>query len=148
MQLTEIKSLFRNQKDYAGKTVTVGGWVRANRSSKNFGFIVLNDGTFFEPLQVVYGEDVYKRQSLAHTCPNRTSSFNSPNLGAKSPSKSLPAVTFFIIIPPFKACRMLHRQPAHTILFYSLLQAFRLQCAKTRNLFWPHASASHAGESQ
>ncbi len=56
MQLTEIKSLFRNQKDYAGKTVTVGGWVRANRSSKNFGFIVLNDGTFFEPLQVVYGE--------------------------------------------------------------------------------------------
>ncbi len=56
MKLTEIKSLFRDREEYIGKTVTVGGWVRSNRASKNFGFLVLNDGTFFEPLQVVYGE--------------------------------------------------------------------------------------------
>ncbi len=56
MELTEIKSLFRNREEYIGKTVKVGGWVRSNRGSKNFGFLVLNDGTFFEPLQVVYSD--------------------------------------------------------------------------------------------
>ncbi len=56
MELTEIKSLFRNREEYLGKSVTVGGWVRSNRGSKNFGFLVLNDGTFFEPLQVVYSD--------------------------------------------------------------------------------------------
>ena len=56
MELTEIKSLFRNKENFIGKTVTVGGWVRSNRGSKNFGFLVLNDGTFFEPLQVVYSD--------------------------------------------------------------------------------------------
>ncbi len=56
MELTEIKSLFRNKENYIDKTITVGGWVRSNRGSKNFGFLVLNDGTFFEPLQVVYSD--------------------------------------------------------------------------------------------
>ena len=56
MELTEIKSLFRNKENFIGKTVAVGGWVRSNRGSKNFGFLVLNDGTFFEPLQVVYSD--------------------------------------------------------------------------------------------
>lgn len=54
MELVNIRDLFRNQEEYADKTVTIGGWVRSIRSSKNFGFIVVNDGTFFEPLQVVY----------------------------------------------------------------------------------------------
>ena len=45
--------LFRSEK-YLGNKVTVGGWVRSVRDSKTFGFIVVNDGTFFEPLQVVY----------------------------------------------------------------------------------------------
>ena len=36
------------------QTVTIGGWVRSIRNSKIFGFIVVNDGTFFEPVQVVY----------------------------------------------------------------------------------------------
>ena len=52
--LIDVRTLFKNTDDYAGKTVTVGGWVRNNRDSKNFGFIVLNDGTYFTPLQVVY----------------------------------------------------------------------------------------------
>lgn len=58
MDLTDIRDLFRNKPDYLGKEVTVGGWVRSNRDSKNFGFLVINDGTFFEPLQVVYHEEM------------------------------------------------------------------------------------------
>ena len=54
MELIQIRDLFKNTKDYVGKTIEVGGWVRSVRASKAFGFIVLSDGTFFSPLQVVY----------------------------------------------------------------------------------------------
>ena len=56
MELTDIKELYRNRGEYIGREVTIGGWVRSNRDSKNFGFLMINDGTFFEQLQVVYGE--------------------------------------------------------------------------------------------
>lgn len=46
MELTDIKELYRNREEYIGKEITVGGWVRSNRDSKNFGFLVINDGTF------------------------------------------------------------------------------------------------------
>ena len=55
MELTNIREIFRNKDKFADKEVTIGGWVRSNRNSMNFGFIVVNDGTFFEPIQVVYG---------------------------------------------------------------------------------------------
>ena len=55
MELTNIREIFRNKDKFADKEVTIGGWVRSNRNSKNFGFIVVNDGTFFEPIQIVYG---------------------------------------------------------------------------------------------
>ncbi len=54
MELVEVRELFRNREKYYDKKITVGGWVRTNRDSKNFGFIVLSDGTYFETLQVVY----------------------------------------------------------------------------------------------
>lgn len=54
MELTTIRELYRSREEYLGKKVSVGGWVRSVRDSKAFGFIVLNDGTFFETLQVVY----------------------------------------------------------------------------------------------
>ena len=57
MKLTSVRQLFREKEQFAGQKVTVGGWVRSNRDSKNFGFLVVNDGTFFEPLQVVYAAD-------------------------------------------------------------------------------------------
>ena len=47
MELTNIREIFRNKDKFADKEVTIGGWVRSNRNSKNFGFIVVNDGTFF-----------------------------------------------------------------------------------------------------
>ena len=56
MNLTDIRDLYRKKEEYIGKDITVGGWVRSNRDSKNFGFLVINDGTFFEPLQIVYGD--------------------------------------------------------------------------------------------
>ncbi len=58
MKLTDIKALYREQAKYAGQTVTVGGWVRSIRASKNFGFIVMADGTFFETLQIVYSDNL------------------------------------------------------------------------------------------
>ena len=54
MDLTAIRELYKNKENYLDKKLTVGGWVRSIRDSKTFGFIVLNDGTFFEPLQIVY----------------------------------------------------------------------------------------------
>lgn len=56
MDLTEIRELYRNKTAYIGKKITVGGWIRNIRDSKTFGFIVVNDGTFFEPLQIVYSD--------------------------------------------------------------------------------------------
>jgi asparaginyl-tRNA synthetase len=54
MELLDIRELYRNREQYIGKEVCVGGWIRSVRDSKSFGFIVMNDGTYFEPLQVVY----------------------------------------------------------------------------------------------
>ncbi len=56
MDLITVKELFRNREEYLDKEIQVGGWVRSIRDSKTFGFIVLNDGSFFEPLQVVYSD--------------------------------------------------------------------------------------------
>ena len=65
MELTNVKDLFREKENYTGKKVTVGGWVRSNRDSKNFGFLVVNDGTFFEPLQVVYSNELADFETIA-----------------------------------------------------------------------------------
>ena len=65
MDLVNIRDLFRNQKEYAGKEVTIGGWLRSKRDSKTFGFLVINDGTFFEPLQVVYSDKLDNFASIS-----------------------------------------------------------------------------------
>ena len=46
-QLVTIIELYKNRENYIEKTVKVGGWLRSIRDSKTFGFLVLNDGTFF-----------------------------------------------------------------------------------------------------
>ena len=45
MELMTVRELFKNTDKYAGQEVRIGGWVRNKRPSKQFGFIVLNDGT-------------------------------------------------------------------------------------------------------
>ena len=58
MKLTRVKELYKSTADFADKTVQVGGWIRTLRSSKSFGFIELNDGTFFKSVQVVFEDGV------------------------------------------------------------------------------------------
>ena len=58
MELVSIREIFKNNKDYIGKEVNIGGWLRSKRDSKSFGFLVVNDGTFFEPIQVVYSDEL------------------------------------------------------------------------------------------
>ena len=52
-----LRELFRNTAEYADAEVLVKGWVRNNRNSNKFGFIELNDGSFFKSVQVVYEEE-------------------------------------------------------------------------------------------
>jgi asparaginyl-tRNA synthetase len=54
--MVNIRELYHTYKEYADQEVTIGGWLRSRRDSKTFGFLVINDGTFFEPLQVVYSD--------------------------------------------------------------------------------------------
>ena len=56
MKEITLRELFRNTEAYAGQEVLIKGWVRNNRNSNKFGFIELNDGTFFKSVQVVYEE--------------------------------------------------------------------------------------------
>lgn len=66
MELVTIRELYRNKENYLGNTISVGGWVRSNRDSKAFGFLVVNDGSFFETLQIVYsGEKIANFAEIA-----------------------------------------------------------------------------------
>ena len=53
-----VRELFQDPEAYFDKEVTVGGWLRSVRGSKNFGFLVLHDGTCFQTLQGVYNADM------------------------------------------------------------------------------------------
>ena len=55
--LVDVKTLFTETDKYIDTTVKVAGWVRNNRNSKNVGFLIVNDGTYFTPVQVVYSAD-------------------------------------------------------------------------------------------
>lgn len=57
MDLNTVKSIYRSTADYTNKEVTLGGWIRTMRVSKNFGFIELNDGSFFKNIQIVFEAD-------------------------------------------------------------------------------------------
>ena len=51
-----IRELYRNSENYFSKEVKVSGWVRTVRDSKTFGFIEINDGSFFKNLQIVFDD--------------------------------------------------------------------------------------------
>jgi len=53
-----VKDIYRNTEKHVDKTITVSGWVRTIRASKAFGFIELNDGSFFKNVQVVFEENL------------------------------------------------------------------------------------------
>lgn len=54
MEKVTVKSLYRETEKYLDKEIVVSGWIRKSRAQKNFGFIELNDGSFFKGVQVVY----------------------------------------------------------------------------------------------
>ena len=54
MDFIEQRLIFRDPGKYADQEINVCGWVRTNRNSNRFGFIELNDGTFFKSVQIVY----------------------------------------------------------------------------------------------
>ena len=60
MDKTVVRGLFRNKEKYADQEVAIKGWVRTNRAQKSFGFLNMNDGSFFENIQVVYSEESLK----------------------------------------------------------------------------------------
>ena len=51
---TLVKSLYRNTSEYLSKDITISGWIRTLRASNAFGFIEVNDGSFFKNIQVVF----------------------------------------------------------------------------------------------
>jgi len=60
-----IKEIYADYQRLIDKDIKLGGWVRSVRASKAFGFIVLNDGTFFENIQVVFGEELENFEKLS-----------------------------------------------------------------------------------
>ncbi len=56
MESVRIRDIYRHKEEYLDRAVTVSGWIRNIRHSRALGFIVLNDGTFFEPLQIVISD--------------------------------------------------------------------------------------------
>ncbi|AWI07437.1 asparagine--tRNA ligase [Clostridium drakei] len=58
MKLTLVKSLCRETEKFANKSVKISGWVRTVRDSKSFGFIEINDGTFFKNIQIVFDDSL------------------------------------------------------------------------------------------
>ncbi len=55
MDIVEIRALYKENEKYVDQEITVGGWIRSNRDSKTFGFLTVSDGTYFNTLQIVYG---------------------------------------------------------------------------------------------
>lgn len=58
MEKVILKDLYRQKENYADKDICIEGWVRTIRDSKTFGFIELNDGTFFKNVQVVFNDNL------------------------------------------------------------------------------------------
>jgi len=58
MQTVTVKEIYRETDRFLNQKVELSGWVRTVRSSKAFGFIAINDGSFFENIQVVFEESL------------------------------------------------------------------------------------------
>lgn len=58
MKEITVKNLYQKSKDYENKTITLEGWIKTVRDSKTFGFIELNDGTFFKNVQIVFNNNL------------------------------------------------------------------------------------------
>lgn len=57
MENTKFSQLYKTPEEFDGKTISVCGWVKTIRDSKNIGFIALNDGSCFNNVQIVFETD-------------------------------------------------------------------------------------------
>ena len=64
MEKLTIKDLYKDYKSYENKLVTLEGWVRTVRDSKTFGFIELNDGSYFKNIQIVISDKLENFKDL------------------------------------------------------------------------------------
>lgn len=58
MEKVLVKQLYRETQLFADKEISISGWIRTLRSSKSFGFIEVNDGSFFKNVQVVFEDNL------------------------------------------------------------------------------------------
>ena len=58
MKRTTIKEIYKNAEAFGGKEIVVAGWARNIRASNAFGFIELNDGSYFSNLQIVFEDSI------------------------------------------------------------------------------------------
>lgn len=65
-KLVTVREIFKNREQYLDKTIKIGGWVRSIRNSKTFGFMVVNDGTYFNTLQVVFHDKMDNFSEISH----------------------------------------------------------------------------------
>ena len=61
------KRFIQETKDFENKDITIEGWVKGLRDSKTFGFIELNDGTFFKNVQVVFNDSISNFEEIKKT---------------------------------------------------------------------------------
>ncbi len=64
MKKIVVRDLYKNTKEYENKEITLEGWVRTVRDSKTFGFIELNDGSFFKNIQIVISDKLENFKEL------------------------------------------------------------------------------------
>ncbi|ARC84092.1 asparagine--tRNA ligase [Clostridium argentinense CDC 2741] len=58
MEKVLVKQIYREKEKYSDQMISISGWIRTLRASKNFGFIEINDGSFFKNIQVVFEEEL------------------------------------------------------------------------------------------
>src|SRR6056297_9634 len=64
MEVTNIKKIFKKPELYYGQELNIKGWVRTIRTSKSIGFIEVNDGTFFDNIQVIFDENLMNNEEI------------------------------------------------------------------------------------
>ncbi|MEL1133537.1 asparagine--tRNA ligase [Desulfitobacterium sp. THU1] len=65
MENALVKSIYRDPRPYLNEEIQISGWVRTLRVSKTFGFIEINDGSFFKNIQVVFDEALSNFEEIA-----------------------------------------------------------------------------------
>lgn len=65
MKKITVRDLYKNTDSFVNKEITIEGWVKTVRDSKTFGFIELNDGTFFKNVQIVFNDSL---EGFAEIC--------------------------------------------------------------------------------